>query len=112
MVSDFAALTNELVKALTGHHALSVGVNVGTVVGPRRGTVDRHAEVDWSAFLRGTEHQVQGAGVEPVDDAAVLVVEPRALAADRPLAGKTPVIQPQIACRVSVRLAPDGTARR
>ena len=41
----------------------------------------------------GPENEVQVARMEAVDDAAVLFVQERALIADRPVAGKRPLVQ-------------------
>ena len=61
---------------------------------------------------RRSKHQMQIAGVEAVDDAAVLLVEDGMLAADRPVARQPPFIEPRHARRIDVRDVVNGAAGR
>src|SRR5271170_7501369 len=81
VVADDAVLPHELIEALSLHHAHALGIDVGAVAHARRGSVDRHPEMDWRGLGSGPQNEMQVAGVKPVFDAAALLIESGALAA-------------------------------
>ena len=95
VVGDRAALADELVEPLSRHQALAFGVDISAVAVAGRSAVDGDAEAHGLAVCRGSEDQMQVAGVEPVDDAPALRVENGMLAADRPVARQRPFVDPR-----------------
>jgi hypothetical protein len=87
VIGDRPALPDQLVQALPGHDALAVGIDIGAMAVARWHAVNRDAEPYGLAVCCGAENEVEIPGMEPVDDAALLAIEDRALLADRPIAG-------------------------
>ena len=85
MVGDGAILPNKLVEALPGHDTLTVGIHIGSVAVAGRRPVNRDAEMNGIALARRTENEMEIARMEPVDDAAVFLVEDGAFLADGPI---------------------------
>jgi hypothetical protein len=85
VIGNGAVLPDELVEPLPGHDALAVGVDIGAMAVTRRRAVDRDAEANRITLARGAENEVKVARVEPVDDAAVFLIEHGALFADGPI---------------------------
>src|ERR1700678_3967957 len=112
-VHDRPALADELVEPVVGHHALAVGIDVGAVAFAGLSAVDRDAEAHRLAIGVRPEHQVQIAGMEAKRNRPVRLVERRGLAANRPLAGKTPVVELfEIAGRIVMGRVADRAAGR
>ena len=63
---------------------MPLGIDVGTMAVAGRHVVNRDTEPDGLA-VSGAENEVEIAGMEPVDDAAVLAIEVRPLFAYRPI---------------------------
>src|SRR5262249_17830059 len=84
--------------------AVAFGVGVRAVRVSGRLAVDRDPEADFAPLHRGTEHEMQIARVEAVDDAAVRLIELRTLAADRPFPGQRPFVQLRLSRRVTMAL--------
>jgi hypothetical protein len=77
-------LPDQLVEPLTGHDPVAIGVDIRAVASAWRHPVYRHTIPNRAAAPAGSEDEMQIAGVEPTDDAAVFRVENGALFADRP----------------------------
>ena len=71
-------------KPLLVYDTLAVGIDIGAMTFFGRHTINRDMEPNRLAVCR-TEHEVQIAGMEPVDDAALLAIEVCPLFADRPV---------------------------
>jgi hypothetical protein len=74
MIGYRAALPDELVKALSSDDALAAGIDIAAMALAWRSTVDRDTEPHRFAIRRRPKNQMQIAGVEPIDDTAVLFV--------------------------------------
>jgi hypothetical protein len=68
VVGDGTFLADELIEPLAVHNALTVGVDIRAMAVGRRFAVNGDAEVDWAVAWRGTEHEMQVASVEAIDD--------------------------------------------
>src|SRR5262245_24670356 len=85
-LTNLAGLSNQLIQALIGGHAVATLVDVGAVRGERRLAVERHAKAN--RFGPGWPHyQVQIARMKTIDDASGRLAEPGRVAAHRPAAG-------------------------
>ena len=73
-IGDRPVLPDKLIELLSVHDTLAVGIDVGAMAVARWLAIDRDTEPDGLAVCRA-EHEVEIAGVEPVDNAAVFAVE-------------------------------------
>src|SRR5471030_1327767 len=110
VVGHRAGLPHQLVQALAGDGAAAIGAGVAAMVLARRGAVDGDAEAHRFAISTGTEHQVQVAGMETVDDAPGRMRQRDLLGVGVPVAAQAPLIQFQflrraVVVRLVVRLA-------
>ena len=83
MIGDFAVLPYQLVQPLSGHNALTIRIDVSAVAVARRCAVDGRPESHRLAIRPRAENQVQVARVEPIDDAAALLVQSSIVLSDR-----------------------------
>jgi hypothetical protein len=86
VIADGAILPNKLVEPLSDHNTLAVGIDIGAMAVAGRRAIYRDAEANGTAFPRGAENEVEIARVEPVDDAALFLIEDGAFFVDRPIA--------------------------
>src|SRR5882724_1395264 len=93
MIHDRAGIANKLIKPLCRNDALPVRINVSAVRGAWRRSIYRDPKAHWTPVGGRTEDEMQVTRVEAIDDAAILFVQERALIADRPVAGKRPLVQ-------------------
>ena len=107
---DRADLSDELVEALLGHDALPIHVDVSAVALARRRAVDGDAEPYRLAVTARAEDQMQVARVEPIDDAAVFLVESGVVASDRPLAVQSPIVEADWRRRIEASRIPHDAA--
>jgi len=85
MIGDGTILPNKLVEPLPGHDALAVGIDIGAMAVARRCAVNRDAEANGIALPSGAENKVKVARMEPVDDAALILIENGTFFTDRPI---------------------------
>src|SRR4051794_38222097 len=110
-LADWSGLADELVQPRFGKRAVALVVHVGPVGSARGLPVEEHPEVGRRPPRCRSHDQVQVAGLEPVDNLPLGLVEHDALWLDRPVTGKGPMVEPQ-PCRggVVVRLARQDAA--
>ena len=109
-IGDGTILPNQLVKAVPGHNASPLGIDIGTMAVAGRHAIDRDPEPAGLA-VSGAENEMEIASMEPVDDAALLAIEVRPLFAYRPIPRQAPFIEVRLAGGVDMRAAFDGAAR-
>jgi len=59
MIGDGTILPNKLVEPLPHHDALAVGIDIGAMAVAGQCAVNRHAEANGIALLRGAENEVE-----------------------------------------------------
>ena len=84
MIGDGTILPNKLVEPLPHHDTLAVGIDIGAMAVAGRHAVNRDTKPDGLA-VSGAENEMEIAGMEPADDAALLAIEVRPLFAYRPI---------------------------
>jgi hypothetical protein len=94
VISNRAALSDQLVEMLSCHDALPIGIDIDAVTISCRGTVNGDAEPYLLSVHGWTENEMQVAGMEPIDDAAAFLVEHGIFLADRPISCQRPFIAP------------------
>jgi hypothetical protein len=105
-------LSDKLVEALTGYDALPSWIDIRAVAISRRSAINCDAKSNLAAFGRRAEYKMQVTRVKTIDDAAILLIQRRFLAADRPVTGQAPVIQARHGDCIGMSSIRDGTAGR
>src|SRR4029077_17220711 len=95
-IDDGPWLSDQLIQPLIGNRAVALFVNIGSVSGPWRLSVDEHAESRGSSFRCRSHHQVKIAGMKAACDPPVWLVQHRSLFSHRPIAREGPVIKFQL----------------
>ena len=107
-----SALTDKLVQPLLGHSALAAGIDVRAMARAGRFAIDLDEEADHLSVRRRTENEMQVAGMEFENDAAVFLIEHGMFGLDRPISTQAPFIQSWRAFCIGVRLIPRRAAWR
>src|SRR5271154_3497008 len=71
MIRHRAGIADQLIKPLRRHDAVPFRIDIDAMGRARALAVDGHDKANRIAVGRGSEHQMQIAGVEPIDDGAV-----------------------------------------
>jgi hypothetical protein len=89
-----------------------VAIDIRAAAVARRRPVDGNPKPHRLALRPGSEHQVQVARVESVDDAPALLIEDGIFLSDRPIPRQRPLVEPGRCRGVDVAGVLDGTAGR
>ena len=77
MIHHRTGIANQLIQPLRGNDAVAIGIGIDAVRCTGGFAVDGDDEANRITFGRRPQHQMQVAGVETIDDAAVLFIELR-----------------------------------
>ena len=121
-------LSNQLIKPLLANVTVALLVNVDSVSGAGRLSVDQHAKTHGGALPDWSHDEIQIAGMEAIGYPAVCLVQQADVFPDRPVAGQRPIIKFQLRwrtvnvtlvqycsagrCKASIRLISDVGFRR
>jgi|SRR6185369_8810969 hypothetical protein len=76
-INDGLRLPDQLIRSLLGNRALAQGIDVDSVSGAWRFSIDEHAKAHGSAWRRRPHDYIYIAGVKAVRDSPVGLVERR-----------------------------------
>src|SRR5215475_4915893 len=91
-IDNRSGLPDQLVQTLCSHCADALFVNVESVSGARRLSVDQDAKLNGRSWFRGTHDKMKIAGMKTVHQAPVRLVQFGCVALYRPIAGQRPII--------------------
>src|SRR5262249_25307508 len=86
-IDNRSALPDQLVQTLRGHGTDALLIDVKSVSGARRLSIDQHAKLDGRSRCRGPHDQMKIAGVEAIHEAPVRLGQFGGLALYPPVAG-------------------------
>src|SRR6266498_5484404 len=95
VLSDGVTLTDELIQPLFGDRAVALVVDVNSVIGARRLSIDENLKSHRIPSRRRSHYEMKIAGVKAVRDPPVGLVQHRGLPLYRPITPKGPMIEPQ-----------------
>src|SRR5918992_6087144 len=112
-ISDRLRLSDQLIQPLFGNRAVTMPVNVDSVSGARRLSIDEHATSNGSSPGGRPHDEMKIAGVKATREPSVGLVQHRRLFAHRPITRKSPLIEPQpLGGRIDPGRVPYGTSAR
>src|SRR5262249_17352125 len=112
-IDDWSALPDQLVQALCGHRADASFVDVKSVSGARRLSIDQDTQFDGRSRRRGAHDEMKIAGMKAVHEASVGLVQFGGVALYRPIAGQCPIVTAKPRRRfIHARLVAGRAARR
>ena len=82
VIRNLTVVTNKLIQPLRRHHALPFGIDIDAVRIPGSLAINDHDKPDGLAVRVRAENELQIVGMEPIDDAAIPVVQKRAFIAN------------------------------
>src|SRR5690349_24267846 len=74
-IGNWPGLPDQLVQTLFGHRADALFIDIKSMSGAWRPSIDQHPKLDGRSRCRGTHDEVKVARVKAVDDAAVRLVQ-------------------------------------
>src|SRR5580698_6036812 len=106
-IHDRVGLPNELVQPRFDNRAVAWAVNISTVSGTRRLSIDRYAKSHGGSSRRWSHDEIEIARVEAERNSPGGLIQHDGLLTDRPVSGKGPVVEVQPLWRnVNARLIP------
>src|SRR5262249_57029498 len=91
-VGDGLWLSDQLVQPLLGDRAVTLRVDVASLSGAWRLSIDQHAKSHRRSWRFRTHDEMKIAGMETVGDTSVGLVQRGSFSFDRPIAGQGPFI--------------------
>jgi hypothetical protein len=86
VIRNRSGIANKLIETLRGNDALPFRIDIDAMGSARRFAIDGHDEAHRTAAHCGPENEMQVARMEAIDNAAILVVQERALICGEPAA--------------------------
>ena len=74
-IGNWSGLPDQLVQTLCGHRADALFVNVKSVSGAWRPSIDQHTKLDGRSWCRRAHDEMKVARVKAIGDAAVRLVQ-------------------------------------
>src|SRR5208282_3722177 len=94
-VRDGLWLSDQLIQPRLGNRAIALAIDINSVSGAWRLSIDQHAKAHRSSPHRRTHDEIKVAGMKAVRDPPVGPVEHGGLLPYRPITRKGPMIEPQ-----------------
>ncbi len=95
-VRDGHRLSDQLIQARFGNRAIALPVDVNSVSGAWRLSIDQHAKAHRSSARRWSQDEIEVAGMKAVSDPPLGLVEYDGLFPYRPITRKGPMIESQL----------------